>query len=77
MRRLNPSKITDWLLLCGFLKKEQGQDGKMCRVPTEQGRKLGLTSKLHQSGNREYVTVYYNANAQRFIVDHLDEILMK
>lgn len=75
MKRLNATKITDWLISIGFMKKEMGADGKMHRVPTDKGLQMGLSTRLRQSRDGDYQAVYYDRNMQRFVLDHLNEIL--
>ncbi len=75
IKRLNVTKITNWLMEKGFLAKELAPDGKSRRVPTAVGRDLGLTTQLRQSPDGEYLAIYYDANAQRFLLDHLYDIL--
>lgn len=75
MKKPGVKKITDWLTDKGFLMKELLPDGKSRKVPTPQGQALGLSAKLRQSSDGEYLAVYYNANAQRFLADHLISIL--
>ena len=41
----------------------------------QSGLRLGLMSQTRQSADGEYLAVYYDANAQRFLLDHLFEIL--
>lgn len=75
MKKPNPVKITGWLTEKGYLAKELGPDGKNRRVPTPAGRNLGLTTQLRQSAEGDYLAVYYDANAQRFLLDNLYAIL--
>lgn len=74
-KKLKATDITNWLLEKGYLWKELGPDGKQRRVPTEQGIRCGITGQLVQGQNGPYVSVSYNAYAQRMILDHLEEIL--
>ena len=71
MKKPSVTKITGWLADKGFLMKEVLPDGKSRKVPTQQGIALGLTAKLRQSPDGEYLAVYYDTNAQRFLADHL------
>lgn len=77
MKRLNTLKITNWLTEKGFLIKEATPDGKNRRVPTAAGRNLGINTKLRQSRDGEYLAIYYDANAQRFLLDNLYTILQE
>lgn len=75
VKKLNVTKITNWLIEKGLLAKEPTLDGKSRRVPTAAGRNLGITTQLRQSPDGEYLAVYYDSNAQRFLLDHLYDIL--
>lgn len=74
-KKLKATDITNWLLAKGYLQKELGPDGKQRRVPTELGIRSGITGQLIQGQNGPYVSVSYNAYAQRMILDHLEEML--
>ncbi len=75
MKKPNVVRINNWLETQGFLVKEPTPDGKNRRVPTPAGRDLGMTTQLRQSRDGEYLAIYYDANAQRFLLDHLYTIL--
>ena len=75
MKRLSAVKITNWLTQKGFMTKESTPDGKNRRVPTDLGRKLGMTTQLRQSPDGEYLAIYYDSDAQRFLLDNLYAIL--
>ena len=75
MKRLSAVKITNWLTQKGFMTKESTPDGKNRRVPTDLGRKLGMTTQLRQSPDGEYLAIYYDSDAQRFLLDNLHAIL--
>ena len=75
MKKLSATKITDWLILKGLMMKESGSDGKVHRVPTDRGLLMGMSTRLRQSGDGEYRAVYYDKNMQRFLLEHLAEIL--
>ena len=75
MRRLSATVITNWLLQQGFLEKRTTAERKNVRVPTENGHAIGLTSETRHGKEGEYQMVLYNFNAQRFVLDHLMEML--
>lgn len=77
MKKLSATTISNWLLEKGFLEKQTGPDGKSRRIPTKNGTVLGLTSVIRQGQYGEYQAVYYNADAQKFVLDHLPEILIE
>lgn len=75
MKRPNAVKVTNWLIAKGFLSKETTPDGKSRRVPTAAGRSLGMTTQMRHSPDGEYLAIYYDANAQQFLLDNLCAIL--
>lgn len=77
MKRPSNKKISDWLLENGFLYLSQGQEGKPQRLPTDKGFRLGLSVRKGQGRDGEYLAVYYSELAQRYVLDHLEQILDK
>ncbi len=75
MTRLSPTAVLDWLESCGFLIKVPNMDGKMTRRPTSEGFRIGITQKERNGRRGEYIAVFYNEFAQRFILDNLDAVL--
>ena len=75
MKKPSAVKINNWLELKGLLVKEPTPDGKSRRVPTAAGRNLGMSTQLRQSRDGEYLAIYYDSNAQRFLLDNLYDIL--
>ena len=52
-----------------------GADGKLHRVPTELGLRMGMTTRLRKTRDGEYRAVYYDKNMQKFLLEHMGEIL--
>lgn len=75
MKKLNTTTITNWLLEKGLMVKEDGADGKSRRVPTDAGRSLGISTEVRQGQYGEYLAVYYNTDAQKYILDNLEAIM--
>ena len=75
MKKLSATVITNWLLGQGFLEKKTTPEGKNIRVPTANGLAIGMTSETRQGKDGEYQMVRYDINAQRFVLDHLMEML--
>lgn len=75
MKKLRTTAITDWLLEKGFLEKQTAPNGKSRRVPTPAGLGIGMRIQTRQGKNGEYQAVYYNAEAQQFVLDNLDAML--
>lgn len=77
MKKFSAGMITTWLLQKGFLERQVLPDGKSRRFPTPNGEVIGLSVETRHGMNREYEVVLYNAQAQRFVLDHMSEILAK
>ena len=75
MKRPNTGKITAWLMKQGLMELTTDSEGKSRRMPTDAGIRAGLSTRMRQGQNGEYLAVYYDANIQRMILDHLEEIL--
>ena len=68
--------ITLWMRENGYLeKKVLGDTGKENSVPTGKGEELGLYTEKAGTYPNEYYRVFYNENAQRFIIDNFRRIL--
>lgn len=74
MKSLRSGVITRWLLGIGALEQVQLPSGKTTRLPTPQGRGLGLITQEFQGENSVYSVVLYKPEAQQFIFDNLDAI---
>lgn len=75
MKKPSPKAITGWLTERGFMELTTDPEGKQRRLPTEAGLRAGLSTARRTGQNGEYLAVYYDANIQRLILDHLEEIL--
>ena len=74
-KRLKATTITNWLIEKGFLERRVDEAGKSKRLPTAAGEQLGLSVREMQGKTGPFQAVYYGTNAQRFILDHLMDIL--
>ena len=73
---IQATMVTDWLRENGYLEKRMFKEtGKENSVPTEKGIDLGLYAEKAGAFPNEYYRVYYNQNAQQFIVDNLRRII--
>ncbi len=71
MKPLPVPLLTNWLVRIGYLEEVPKGDGHMTRIPSNQGRSIGITVEQKSGINGEYTSVVYNANAQRFILNNL------
>lgn len=74
MKNLRSGVITRWLLGIGALEQVQLPSGKEAKIPTPQGRSLGLITQEFRGENSVYSVVLYKPEAQQFIFDNLDAI---
>ena len=75
-RKFTATEVNNWLLNEGYLTRIATNDNKMTKRPTQKGVNLGITTDevMKENGRAKYY-VRCNVNAQRFIRDHLSEII--
>ncbi len=75
MKKLKAEQITSWLMNKGYLEKYENEEGKTFKVLTDKSDSIGITTEKRTSkyGNT-YPVNLYNKNAQKFIIENLDEI---
>ena len=73
-KKISTTAITNWLLRKGFLSEVSAANGKKSRLPSEQGMEIGLSTEDRTTIYGVMKVVLYNADAQNFILDHLDAI---
>ena len=75
MKKIKATQITEWLLQHGYLQEstEKETSHKVC---TDKSVELGITivQKVNEFGN-VYTVNLYNEYAQRFIYEHINDIL--
>lgn len=74
MKRMTYAYITSWLVETGLLTAVRLSDGKEVRRPTPDGNNVGITEEQRTGQNGAYMVTVYDETAQRFILDHLDDI---
>lgn len=74
MKKPNVVRITDWLISRGLMIKELGPDVKSRRVPTDRGLQMGMSTRLRQSRDGDYLAVYYDRDMQVFLLNNVMEI---
>lgn len=75
-RKFTATEVNNWLLHEGYLTRIATSNNKMTKRPTQKGVNLGITTDevMKENGRAKYY-VRCNVNAQRFIRDHLLEII--
>ncbi|MBQ9348088.1 MAG: hypothetical protein IJT94_12260 [Oscillibacter sp.] len=77
MSKFKYASITAFLLESGFLTEVETTDGKKVKRPTETGRSIGIFTEDRISlEGRPYTVVVYNRDAQQFLMDNMDAILL-
>jgi len=72
MKHLSASRVTQWLISAGYLEEKERQDGLKYKFPTELGKSIGISSAWTDSSQGwQYMAIYYDANAQHFILENL------
>ena len=74
MRKISATAITSWLVSRGFLISYTRDDGKTAKKPTSLGEQLGIFTITKEGKNGPYLAVLYNMNAQKFIIDNIEDI---
>ncbi|MCL2774444.1 MAG: hypothetical protein FWD71_14010 [Oscillospiraceae bacterium] len=78
-KKLSAVKVNDWFTEKGLLKEIESAGGKSKRKTlTDKSALIGISQeeRVSQYG-KAYTANLYNREAQKFIIDHLDEILAK
>lgn len=76
MKKLTHRNITEWLISIDMLYEMTKHDGKITKRPTDHGMAIGITTENRTGMRGEYVVTVYNKNAQEFIVNNLDSVLV-
>ncbi len=74
MKKLKTTDITGWFECIGFLTKIE-TEGKVHKLPTELGRKMGLFTESRQGLYYAYEVVLYKRKMQEFIIDNFESLL--
>ena len=75
MKSFSVPKLNQWLIQKGFLHETIDHQGKPRKMPTEQGKTMGIFAETKAGREGEYTAVLFDSKAQRFIVNHIYEIL--
>lgn len=77
VKKIRATQITNWLLNKGYLTNNNSEKS-VNKISTPLATDLGinLTTRTNNLGEK-YTVCLYNENAQRFIIEHLNEIVMQ
>lgn len=73
-QKLRTTDVTTWLLEQGLIEIVPQADHKSVKVPTDQGRALGIVLEQLTGPKGAYQGMLYGPEAQRFLADHLEGI---
>ena len=77
MKKLPVGAVTSWLDVSCILTSAVDADGSKRKVPTVRGNRIGVSSELRRGPRGEYTAVLYDANAQRFLIQNLGDMLRR
>jgi len=77
MKRIPVTAFTDWLAAQGYLVEIMTSGNYRPKRPTPDGTLLGITTEQRTSPHGDYIAILYSADAQRFIVEHLKDIVKR
>ena len=75
MKKLSRERVIEWLILTGLLETDTDETGAVRKCPTEQGKNIGINSETRTGMRGNYTAVFYNREAQQFILDNFYNIL--
>jgi hypothetical protein len=75
MKKLSRKRVVEWLMLTGLLETDTDEAGVVRKRPTEQGKNIGINSETRVGTRGNYTAVFYNREAQQFILDNFYSIL--
>ena len=74
MKKITFKALSNWLVINGYLTLSVREDGKNEKLPTPLGEELGIKAIQKHYNNRKYHLCLYDINAQRFIIENIEEI---
>lgn len=76
MQAVNYKQMVKWLMQGGLIQdSEPDSDGRISKIATEKGNGAGIhTEERERENGGHYLLTLYNREAQRLLIDHIDEI---
>lgn len=78
IKKISGMRVNAWMMSSGYITEIYSEEfQKNIKVPTEKGEALGLRAErvVYQPTGHAYITIYYNKQAQEFIVANMEKIL--
>ena len=75
MKSFSVPRLNQWLIQKGLLYEITDPLGKIRKMPTEQGKTIGISAETKMGREGEYIAVLFDNKAQRFIISNIYEIL--
>ena len=74
-KKISAASINNWLLNLQLLEAIVQPNGKTKKLPTEQGKELGIFTEERTGQYGTYISVLFSSAAQQFIYDNIDAII--
>lgn len=75
MQAVSNTSMVKWLLQEGLLKEsEPDMKGRINKIATEKGKEIGIFNEERENNGGHYLATLYNRDAQRYLLDHIEEI---
>ena len=75
MKSFSVPRLNQWLIQKGLLYEITDHLGKIRKMPTENGKAIGISAETKMGREGEYIAVLFDNKAQRFIISNIYEIL--
>lgn len=78
MKPLATTSIIGWLKGEGYMEEVAKDESHKTHLPTHKGNQIGISTEERDSySGGKYISVVYNADAQRFILENIEAIAPK
>ncbi len=74
-KKISATTINNWLVSLQLLEVVSQPNGKTKKLPTEQGKELGIFTEEKTGHYGTYITVVFSPAAQQFIYDNIGAII--
>ena len=76
MKSVSYKSMTHWLVQEGLIQDSAPDDsGRISKIATEKGKTMGIHTEERENNNgAHYLLTLYNQDAQRFLLEHIEEI---